>query len=567
MILKNKIYWIILILALSLKTYGQRKKFNYSGRVRSQIDNNILTKTDTLNPDNQNTGYALMDLGFNIAPNDVTDIKAAIRLNSPYGGFYGVGATVSFRELYIRGIIANKVKYQAGDFKYKMTNYTFYNNTEFSNINEATVFSLQRDEILYDKMMTGNKWWQQGANAETKLLFTKGIDEIKIRGFLSRNRPTNFVSSPEILQAGADINVIKNKYFTIGINYINLFTVPETANTDVGFSNSVLSSNFELKKEINDICIKLFGETGLSEMQYTNDLDAPNTVNDYFYDAAIGAEFKKIGLSSSIGFQNVGPEFISAGSQTMRVNYNANPLLFPNKVNTDSSRAVNISDLVSDASVYNVHISQNLSYIDHRFSNVLPYGKATPNRTGFNVNLAYHNKNNSIDADINYINLSEISTYGTTSKRMFSVIKVKTNIYVNKMFGFKRNVKLNLGFRNETTNRSGDSLQAIDLNSSIIDAGLDIELINKFYILSGIKILSANGNEIISNRNTYNEITDYTPIKYNETQNLYGFGLRYMFSDAIHLSAYAHILQLSDKGYDTNSIEINRLVILFSMQF
>ena len=565
MIFNNKILGILFILTISVNIYGQRRKFTYSGRVRSEIDNSVLSKTDTLNADNINSGYALMDMAFNIAPNKVTDIKAAFRLNAPYGGFYGVGASVEFRELYIRGIIANAVKYQAGDFKYKMTPYTFYNTTEASNINEASVFSMKRNEVLYDNLMIGNKWWQQGANAETKLLFNKGINEIDIRGFLSRNRSSDYASTPEIIQAGADVNIIKNKLFTVGGNYINLFSVKKTAKTDVGFSNSVLTSNAEIKQEVNNIIFSIQGETGLSSMKYLNDNDAPNNINDYFYDVALKTNFKNLGIVLSAGYINVGPEFISAGAQTMRVDYNANPQLFPYKINTSNVRNINFVDLVSDASIYNVKISEKFSQIDYRYSNAMPYGKATPNRTGINADLSYKNK--FTDASVNYANLSEISTYGTSDKRKFSIIKATANLYLNKLIGYKRNIKINVGYKNELTTRSGDTLQAINLNSSIIDLGFDIEVFNKFDVLTGIKMLNANGNEIISNRNNYNEIESYTPIKLNENHNLYGFGLRYRFSDRIYLSAYSHIFKLSDNENDVNNLEMNRLIILFSMQF
>ena len=95
-------------------------------------------------------GYALIDLGVNILPNKNTEILGMIRIKNQLGGFYGAGVTFDVRQLYVKGIISNVVRYQLGDINYKLTPFTFYNNDYDDLMQHPQVFNIQKDIVNYE---------------------------------------------------------------------------------------------------------------------------------------------------------------------------------------------------------------------------------------------------------------------------------------------------------------------------------------------------------------------------------------------------------------------------------
>ena len=108
------------------------KKYWLSGNARNVINlDEIHTEDDSLATSKVEYGHTLIDLSANIKPNDNTYINAILRVRNEYGGFWGSGVTFDLRQLYMKGLIANAIRYQVGDFSYKLTPFTFYNNHYF----------------------------------------------------------------------------------------------------------------------------------------------------------------------------------------------------------------------------------------------------------------------------------------------------------------------------------------------------------------------------------------------------------------------------------------------------
>lgn len=90
-----------------------------------------------------------------------------IRIKNQLGGFYGAGVTFDVRQLYVKGIISNVVRYQLGDINYKLTPFTFYNNDFDDLMQHPQVFNLQKTLLitkLFIKIIPGD-------NKEQLLIF------------------------------------------------------------------------------------------------------------------------------------------------------------------------------------------------------------------------------------------------------------------------------------------------------------------------------------------------------------------------------------------------------------
>ena len=102
------------------------KKYWLSGNARNVINlDEIHTEDDSLATSKVEYGHTLVDLSANIKPNDNTYINAILRVRNEYGGFWGSGVTFDLRQLYMKGLIANAIRYQVGDFSYKLRHLLF----------------------------------------------------------------------------------------------------------------------------------------------------------------------------------------------------------------------------------------------------------------------------------------------------------------------------------------------------------------------------------------------------------------------------------------------------------
>ena len=183
----------------------QKKTVDFIGGARSYMSNSQLSVQDSL-PDTttlkRNTGgYALIDLGVNIRPNDKTEIMGMFRIRNEYGGFWGAGVSFDVRQLWLKGIIGNVVRYQLGDLNLKQTPFTLHNNRFQLLDSMPSVFQLQQNIISYEKFYTNNTWRQQGANVDMGLSFNKYIQSMDVNAYITRLRATDFNAIPDRLNA------------------------------------------------------------------------------------------------------------------------------------------------------------------------------------------------------------------------------------------------------------------------------------------------------------------------------------------------------------------------------
>ena len=120
----------IILFSLGLSAFSQEgKKVQFVGGARSLISQSDFTSdvSDTVTAPKTTGGYALIDLGFKINPNESTEILGMIRINNQFGGFYGAGVTFDVRQIHVKGVAGKVLRYQIGNIDYKLTPYTFYN--------------------------------------------------------------------------------------------------------------------------------------------------------------------------------------------------------------------------------------------------------------------------------------------------------------------------------------------------------------------------------------------------------------------------------------------------------
>ena len=566
----KKVIVTIIIILNSVFLYGQNdRKINFVGGARSLLNANTITVSDSL-PDTvsvkkNNGGYAIMDMGLLIKPNKNTEIMGMFRIRNEFGGFWGSGVSFDVRQLWLKGVVGNALRYQLGDINLKQTPFTLYNHHADQIDSLPEIFDLQRNIVSYDRFYTkNNSWRMQGANVDFGLNFSKIIQEINFSGLITRLNATNFSNIPDRLMAGGSVNLVQSKSFEIGYNVNSVFDVKGTILDSNIFKNTVSTFDWKIKKEISGNLISIGGEAGTSKHYFSADTLAPN-LSDYFVNAFAKYYITKWRLTFTAGYLNVGPDFRSIGAQSKDVNYNGLPTFFNRYTNAQDIRPITLFDVIGNENIYNRTVTQSMMPISTVFNNVLPFGIATNNRIGGYARVQFKTKNE-IALNAEYFNLNEIRGQGSFALKKFEVYKAYVLVPINKLIKHSKHISIQFGTTIQNTKRnSSESIENIKLESMQINGGFRWEIFKNFDLLGGYISQNTKGNEFSADRNTYNQITYFNIANYNLNQQIIAGGIRYNFGVNTHLTLLYQSNKYQDKLGNNASFEIKQFGIIYSI--
>ena len=509
-------------------------------------------------------GYALVDLGVNIKPNKNTEIMGMFRIRNDFGGFWGAGVSFDVRQLYIKGVVANALRYQLGDLNLKQTPFTLYNHHADNIDSLPAIFNLQRNIVNYEKFYQNNIWRMQGANVDFGLTFKDYIKEINFTGFVTRINATNFSTIPERLMAGGSIDLVQSNKFKIGYNINSVFDVLGTVNDSNTFQNRVQSIDAQYVTPIGKNSLKLSAEIGNSKYSYSLDTLAP-LLKDYFVHANASFSLPKQHLTATLGYLNVAPEYRSIGAQSKDVNYNAQSLYYERYTNAQGIRPLGLLDVVANDNIYNRTLSSRLMPVNNVFNNAMPFGIATFNRVGMYVRAEY---DKDIQANVSYHNLSEIKGQGTFALRKFSVIRGNVNVPLHKYLESKKKLELQAGIKMEDVTRNSDAdVENVDFQNMQYTVGVRWEVFKNFDVLGGLVINNTKGDDFIADRDAFTEVTFYNQQQYDLQQQLRGVGVRYNFSPKIYLTGMYQQASFTDALEQQADYKINQFNVIYNMLF
>jgi hypothetical protein len=438
-------------------------------------------------------------------------------------------------------------------------------------INEGDVFSLRRDIVHYDMFYNNNNSWRmQGAKANFGLEFNGLIKSLDFKTFITRQRATDGILEPERLFGGGTIKLVQSDNLSLAFNTVNIFDLEGTIPDSIQYKNNVHTFNVNYSRDLNEkIKLAFKSEAGVSNARYINYADnrAPESMNDWFYDVAVVSNFKGKNTSISLGYKDVGADFLSPGAQTKRINYSKFPALYQQITNDAIGRQISYSDVISGNTENSFKISEELMPYYAAYNNSNPYGLATPNRKGV---YAEFQRTDSVKFKNSFVKtalLTQSRGTGTTEKKNFFLIEAGTDVYLNDYLGWKKQIKLDLGLRYENTSRGGEVFEVVALSSTFVDLGLSYELVESFDILIGAKIWSVKGNEFNNDRNQFNNIVNFNVVNYGFNENTYAAGLRYRFSDKNILSAQYQINNIKHTTGVSPDYGISQFTFLYSLLF
>ena len=547
----------------------KERKINFIGNARSIMNSNVLVVRDSI-PDTSSVkrkdgGYALIDLGVNIKPNKNTEILGMFRIRNEFGGFWGAGVSFDVRQLWVKGVVANALRYQLGDLNLKQTPFTLFNHHADQIDSLPKVFNLQRSIVNYERFyMNNNTWRMQGANIDFGLSFAKYLKELNVNAFLTRINATDFGAVPDRLMSGYTVQFVQSKNFQLSVNSNHVFDVKGTVSNDNLFKNSVNSIDGKLRKELAKKSFLFAGEIGQSNYIYTNDTLAPN-LKDYFIHAYGQMTLPKWNLTGTLGYLNVGPDYRSIGAQSKDINYNAEPTYFDRYTNGQQIRPIALFDVVGNENIYNRTITSALMNESQIYNQVLPYGIATFNRVGAYTKIQYKNKKG-LDINSQIYKLNEIRGQGSFAVRNMSMYKLNASIPLHSFLKSKHKLIIHGGTSMQVSNRKSElPIESMNLKSMQNTFGLQWELFSNFELMLGYITQTNNGYDYLPSRNAFTEITYFNRVDYKLNQQMKAAGIRYNFNPKTYLCLLYQQSNFNDKQDQQSDFSINQFGIIYNI--
>ncbi|HRU39000.1 MAG TPA: hypothetical protein P5511_03915, partial [Candidatus Goldiibacteriota bacterium] len=364
-----------------------------------------------------------LDMMFSLHASKVIYAEATFRMLNFFGGYWGSFDVVGLKRFFVQGNLP--VAFIFGDYQAKLTPFTLWA-VDDERPFESRLFSDKREMNKKELNLTDNSWPLTGGKAHTIVSIADAVDvELQVLGARlqeaeksSKPAPLlkyNFTSDiyttasythdqyllggrvasdfylNEILKGLAKIN--------IGVNFVEIVDAKDT-----GVYASKTLDNYvgsaDLKAEILDGVVKVDGEFAMS--YYTDDKWVKNYVTDTGIKA--GAELKLFDTKLRADFIMNGRDFTAYAAQTRIFNEaeNVNGALYLTQNNTwnlqNKPPKYEVGGHVYPFTQYNpqIVVSYNgaagiygnlLGYPVYE-NNLLPYGDASPDRTGIVASLS-----------------------------------------------------------------------------------------------------------------------------------------------------------------------------------
>ena len=556
----------------------QKEKIWFDGLGRSYFStDNILSNEDTISPNSMSSGYNLLDLNVHVNPIPNIEVFGQVRVQNQFGGFFGSGTEIDVRQLTARGTLKNKVRFSVGDIYLKQNKYTLHNYDEDLNFYGSDLYNSYKSIIDYENFYQDNRWRLQGLQIDFSYNFDRFIRTLEVDLFTTRPRGSSQLNSAlntfqsDMLLSGGTIYSQISKSISAELNYTILNELPNSGTQLSSVKNPVYQFGLIHQYSAKNFNINSKIQAGLSEKSWSHkvgyDSISHQRLGMFFeYESEISKLDSSFNLS--MGYRYVDPNFRSSAAQSRRIDMAESNLnsIYTIYSNDAVVRPISIFDIISDQNIFNQNISPTLMNFNPIFSNALPYGDATPNRVGLFLDGFYKHKKKYFNINFNTSFFSEVIGQGTSRKRTFLTFSQWTKFNLNEIFNQRKEFNFSLVYRNQITNREGDSIERINLNSTHIDFKIEKELLEKVYFNFSTKRIKAIGNEYLVSRDDFDEILTFQQVNYNRIDYLHALGIKYQFKRDVYIDVQYNLWGSEFNIANFNDFDFQRLLFIFSIK-
>jgi hypothetical protein len=442
--------------------------------------------------------------------------EAVFRLENLFGGLWGSQDIYGLKKLTISGNFP--VSFIIGHYNEKITPYTLWAN-EDEQLSEAKIFKDKRDMIKKELYLYENKWPLTGGEITWSGAVVNADFEIKAIGArIEEAEKSNLLLSPDFatntttpviyhydqylwaFRISSDLFL--KKILNIGANFVEIRDIKDTGidHTAPALDNYVTS--FDADINLFDRA-KITSEFAFSKYAVFNSVSPEWWQNRYIGDTAykIGIETEYFDTKLKAQFFVNGNSFTAYSAQSRIYDGSNNyPYLTQNST-WNVSLAVPyyiIAGKIYPFTRYNRVIFTNYAKTGNNLmpyvlyeNNAMPYGDASPNRQGININLDSNFFGDILKPSIRFLYAQEIVSYLPGSQKYIPRdFYVFDTCFTSKIF----DLNIIAGYKYELTDNTVNK-GLINFTSNIINAGIEYLLFDRFNICPGIKYIIFNGTE------------------------------------------------------------------------
>ena len=557
-----KLILFILLFLQCCHIIGQESRFSVEGNGRGINQSLHLNEKDSLNNDIDFESNVVVDLGIRAKLNEKVNFYSQIRMRSNLALFDTSRSNIFVRQFRLYGNFNDLFYYELGDVDLVLDRYTLWKNKEKGLVNESEVFSLYRRIQHYENFQNENFWRQKGVKLSFNELTEKQL-KIYIELFGSRLNKSNEFTNPDIFLVGLKSTLAKdNQKFEI--NSANIFSNSNTlinSNLSNQYNQTVTASYSRLLGKFSGTLIG-----GYSENYDLNNFNVSGELFEF-----IGRYNLARNNFVSVSYRSVADDFISLGSQNSNINYGNTPSYFQQVTNSSIPRNLSFYDILTDfnnSTIFNLQLNSDRPIESARLGTSVPFGKATPNRKGFNLIFNYSDKQQKIDYLLDLSLLNDVTGEGVLDKKQYFDIDNSLSLNINKFYAGKKELRTTFGMRYSSSNRASSNpyLDEVSLSSTLIDLGFTYNLIKNIDLLYGYKNLNAKGTDYLPIYNNYYAIENYDKANFNYDESIQALGLKYNVNKGFYLIFSANQVKVDDKIINLK-YDFNQYLLILNINF
>ena len=557
-----KLIFFILLFLQCYQIIGQESRFSVEGNGRGINQSLHLNEKDSLNNDIDFESNVVVDLGIRAKLNEKVNFYSQIRMRSNLALFDTSRSNIFVRQFRLYGNFNDLFYYELGDVDLVLDRYTLWKNNEKGLVNESEVFKLYRRIQHYENFQNENFWRQKGVKLSFNELTEKQL-KIYVEFFGSRLNKSDEFTNPDIFLVGLKSTLSKdNQKFEI--NSANIFSNSNTlinSNLSNQYNQTVTASYSRLLGKFSGTLIG-----GYSENYDLNNFNVSGELFEF-----IGRYNLARNNFVSVSYRSVADDFISLGSQNSNINYGNTPSYFQQVTNSSIPRNLSFYDILTDfnnSNIFNLQLNSDRPIESARLGTSVPFGKATPNRKGFNLIFNYSDKQQKIDYLLDLSLLNDVTGEGVLDKKQYFDIDNSLSLNINKFYAGKKELRTTFGMRYSSSNRASSNpyLDEVSLSSTLIDLGFTYNLIKNIDLLYGYKNLYAKGTDYLPIYNNYYAIENYDKANFNYDESIQALGLKYNVNKGFYLIFSANQVKVDDKIINLK-YDFNQYLLILNINF
>ena len=151
-------------------------------------------------------------------------------------------------------------------------------------------------------------------------------------------------------------------------------------------------------------------------------------------------------------------------------------------------------------------------------------------------------------------------------KRKFGLLKGALKINLHNSLNLKKELSLSASSESEITRRGGDAVSSLNLFSHQMNVSVNAELAKRFFIQASYKQFNANGNEFLTQRDNYGNITYFTSTQIDQKDHILSFGMLYKLRENVYANLNYNWwgMKFTDQPY--LDYKYNRLILILSVE-